>query len=108
MDLNFYENNEEFIRLLMISATLRGSYDEWICKPNFTDVLNVNTNATCLELKRLYPSIDKKTSQSIALAVLVYIYFIFFIVFNSDWSTTIHESEYSGNVTNSNILGDLD
>jgi hypothetical protein len=97
MNLHFNENNEEFMRLLMISTTLRGSYDEWIRKPNFVDVLNVNTNATCIELKRLYPDIDEKASQSIALAVLVYTYFIFFIVFDSNQSTT-----------NSNILDDID
>lgn len=84
MNLNFGENNDGFMRMLMISTTLRGTYDEWICKPQFADVLNVNTNSACIELKRLYPAIDDKVAQSIALAILVYTYFMFFIVFNSD------------------------
>ncbi len=100
MDLNSGNDKDGFIKLLMISTTLRGSYDEWICKPNFADVLNTNTNSTCLELKRLYPAIDNKASQSIALAVILYTYFMFFIVVNS--------SEVSSGTLCDNSFLDLD
>jgi hypothetical protein len=66
-----------YLRLLIMSTTLMGTYNEWINNPHVSEVLDVNTNATCLELKKVFPSIDNKVSQSIALGILMYFYFIF-------------------------------
>lgn len=76
MTFNF-NSGDEYLRLLMMSTTLRGTYDDWINNPQFSEVLNVETNSTCIEMKRLFPTIDDKVAQSIALATLMYMYLFF-------------------------------
>ena len=90
--MNFtFESNDEYLRLLMISTTLRGTYDTWIDNPQFSDVLNVETNSTCIKLKKLFPTTDNKVVQSISLAVLVYMYIIFCSTINFNDSNLLED-----------------
>lgn len=68
------ENNDSQISMLVTATTLCSKYDDWSINEKIMNVLNVNTNNLCIELKQKYPNADDKVVQSIVLALLLHFY----------------------------------
>lgn len=76
-----YNADKSFLDVLVLTATLRGKYDEWIKLPNMEEILNTDTNIICINLKKNYPQLDEQTMQSIALAFTTYFYIFFCFIY---------------------------
>ncbi len=57
---------------MVIATSLCSKYDEWKNDANIMTIVDLNTNSICIGLKEMYPSIDTKVVQSIALAFTMY------------------------------------
>ncbi len=58
--------------LIVIATNLCNRYDEWKNDTNIMNIVNLDTNSICIGLKKIYPFIDTKVVQSIALAFTMY------------------------------------
>lgn len=77
---NAIENSP--LHIMMISTTLRGSYDNWI-NDALRETLNVETNQICINLKNMYPGIDDRSVQCMALSATIFTYICFIGLCNS-------------------------
>lgn len=68
----FLNSNDSGMALMVIATSLCDKYDEWITDPNILNVVDLQKNSICVGLKQLYPTINDKITQSIALAFTMY------------------------------------
>lgn len=66
------KNNNNTMTFMVIVTSLCNKYDEWKNDSNIMSIVDLNTNSICIGLKQMYPSIDDKVVQSIALAFTTY------------------------------------
>ncbi len=67
------QNSKNSGMMLMIIATsLCNKYDEWKNDINIMSIVDLNSNSICVGLKKIYPTIEDKITQSIALAFTMY------------------------------------
>lgn len=71
MDL-FLASSNSGMTLMVIATSLCNRYNEWCTDSKIMDVVNVQTNTICIGLKQMYPLIEDKVAQSIALAFTMY------------------------------------
>lgn len=60
------------ITFIIIATSLCNRYEEWKLDKNIMDIVDVNNNTICKGLIKLYPNIEHKILQSIALAFTMY------------------------------------
>lgn len=58
--------------LMVIATSLCNRYDEWKTDANIMNIVDLDNNSICVGLKTIYPSIETKVIQSIALAFTMY------------------------------------
>ena len=63
--------------ILVIATTLCNNYDKWKNNNKLINIVDIDTNSICIELKRLYPGIENKVTQCIALSFPLYFYLLF-------------------------------
>lgn len=57
---------------MIIATNLCSKYDKWKNDLNVINIVNMETNSICIELKKIYGNLEDKTIQSIALAFSMY------------------------------------
>lgn len=62
------------LTIVVMATTLQSKYDEWSKDEKIMDVLDVEKNSLCIQLKNLYPHSEKNVIQSIALSFFLYLY----------------------------------
>lgn len=73
---NLLNTQNGYLTLIVIATSLCDRYDEWKHNDEILKIVNLNDNVICNGLKQLYPSMDNKTVQSIALAFSIYFLFL--------------------------------
>lgn len=72
------------LTVMVIATTLCNKYDEWKNDENYMKIVDLNKNSICVGLKKLYPMIEDKVTQSIALAFSFHFYFTLSSAYNED------------------------
>lgn len=66
---------KDWMNFMVFSTTLCGNYDQWKDNPNISEIINVNTNPMCVNLKNSFPDAEDKVIQSITLGFLYNVYY---------------------------------
>ena len=66
------DSDNSGVAMMVIATSLCNKYDEWSTNLNIMNSVDIKTNTICIGLKELYPTIDDKVVQSIALAYTMY------------------------------------
>jgi len=64
----------DWMNFMIFSTTLCGNYDRWVNNPYISEIINVNTNPMCINLKQSYPDVEDKVIQSMTLGFLYNVY----------------------------------
>lgn len=101
--MNIFSDTENSGMTLMIIATsLCNKYEEWKNDSNIMKIVDVNKNSICVGLKNVYPTMDMKVMQSIALAFTMY----FVILLQNNLNEETNQTDRTDQ-TNQNNLNDL-
>lgn len=68
----FFDQDNSFVAMIVIATSLTNRYDEWSSDDNIMGIVDINKNSICVGLKEMYPELDNKIVQSIALAFTIY------------------------------------
>jgi hypothetical protein len=60
----------DWMNFMIFSTTLCGNYNYWVNNPSISEIINVNTNPMCINLRKSYPDVEDKVIQSITLGFL--------------------------------------
>ena len=62
---------KDWMNFMIFSTTLCGNYENWKNNPNISEIIKIDTNPMCVNLKNDYPEIEDKVIQSITLGFLL-------------------------------------
>lgn len=83
---------KDWMNFIVFSTTLCGNYENWKDNSNISEIININTNPMCANLKKNYPDVEDKVIQSIVLGFLCNINYTS-LQFNTN-NKPFDESEY--------------
>ena len=66
------EKENTGMTMMIIATSLCAKYDEWKNDTNIMKIVDVNKNSICIGLKNIYPTMETKVMQSIALSFTMY------------------------------------
>lgn len=59
-----------WMNFTVFSTSLCGCYDSWKNDQSISEIINVDTNPMCINLKKMYPGVEDKVVQSIVLGFM--------------------------------------